>query len=148
MTCCGPHATLAVWCGTFSELIISLVSSNTWSTKRGIVIPPQTSQAFWHWLIRLEDATGLVELHLLCYPESDLAELLKGHTQQPDKAMDSNLIEVGTNCTIHISRWKEGGVIIIPHTHTHTHTHTLWHIGFLEVDSTTRRQWTEERTWW
>ena len=50
--------------------------------------------------IRWGDAAGLVRLHLLCYPESDLAELLKEQTQSLDKATDNDLIEVCMQCSL------------------------------------------------
>ena len=49
--------------------------------------------------VRLEDAVGLVKLHLLCYPESDLATSLKEQTPSKE-ATDNSLLEVSTTYTI------------------------------------------------
>ena len=41
-----------------------------------------------------------MRLHLLCYPESDLAQLLKEQTQSLDEATDNDLIEVCMQCSL------------------------------------------------
>ena len=46
------------------------------------------------YCIRFEDAAGLVKLHLICYPESNLARSLQGQPQAADEATDNDLLQV------------------------------------------------------